>query len=342
MTSDAKESPVSVTAPALLALGTTVSGAQFNKYIKEAKIQLYKLTVESEIHNGFQFRTGLNIDTVRFNPTGCCCPGGIYFCEFSEIVKWLVYNDKVCIYYRPVTIPDSALVYIEEDKFKADQLVLGDRHRIWDDEKICEMAVRHQPFHLQYVLNQTDKLCELAIRGNAWAIQYVRKQTDALCELAVTVDPENHSRSALKFIQTPSDRICRLAVQTDGYALRYIKKQTPELCELAVQQCGYALCYVHEQTDRICELAVKDRGMALGHVKKQTDVICKLAVQQNGCPLKRPQSNRRNLRISSPAKCIRCPIHQQGQANRPHSSISLCTESSSGGILRVARDICCV
>jgi hypothetical protein len=59
--------------------GKVLPGKEFNKLNKGK--QLIKLTNIEENHNGFQFNTGLNIDTVPFNPSGDCKPGGIYFCE---------------------------------------------------------------------------------------------------------------------------------------------------------------------------------------------------------------------------------------------------------------------
>ena len=38
-----------------------------------------KLTNEAEIHNGFKFQNGLNIDHVPFDPSGSCKRGGIYY-----------------------------------------------------------------------------------------------------------------------------------------------------------------------------------------------------------------------------------------------------------------------
>lgn len=37
--------------------------------------KLYKLTNETEIHNGFKYQDGLNIDTETFNPFGECSKG---------------------------------------------------------------------------------------------------------------------------------------------------------------------------------------------------------------------------------------------------------------------------
>src|SRR5579872_5162141 len=98
-----------------------LSGIEFNDLYKNT--HLIKLTNETELHNNFQFKDGLNIDTVDFNATKECSPGGIYFTEKNKGYMWLnVYYDTPMKYMRKVTIPDDARVYIEEDKFKTDKL----------------------------------------------------------------------------------------------------------------------------------------------------------------------------------------------------------------------------
>ena len=110
-----------------------LSGKDFNQRYQTGKF--VKLTNELENHNGYQFETGLNIDSIPFNPSGECRPGGIYFCLVEKIPMWLNYTDQPMIYVRWVSIPDDALVYIEEDKFKADRMILSERQKIDDFEE---------------------------------------------------------------------------------------------------------------------------------------------------------------------------------------------------------------
>lgn len=112
-------------------LHTEYNGKRFNELYKDTLF--VKLTNSNECHNGFQFRDGLNSDTVEFDPTGECSPGGLYFCEQSKIMKWIDYDGQM-FYIRHVIIPDDARVYIEENKFKADRIILGTRKLIFDDK----------------------------------------------------------------------------------------------------------------------------------------------------------------------------------------------------------------
>jgi len=46
-------------------IGSVLTGKKFNEYFKNK--YLVKLTTQTENHNGFQFKTGLNIDENKFN-----------------------------------------------------------------------------------------------------------------------------------------------------------------------------------------------------------------------------------------------------------------------------------
>src|SRR5579872_4864811 len=110
--------------------GKLISGRDFNIHFKG--ITFVKLTNETECHNGYKFRDGLNVDTIVFKPYGECNPGGIYFIQESDVSKWINYRDIIgpMRHIRKVIIPDDAQVYIEAAKFKADKLILGKREFI--------------------------------------------------------------------------------------------------------------------------------------------------------------------------------------------------------------------
>ena len=110
-----------------------MTGKTFNQ---ERKGEVFvKLTNQEEIHNGFQFQTGLNVDRIPFNPMGYCQPGGIYFCSIEKLYQWLYYNQQPMCYVRLVTIPDDALIWVQENKFKADRMILSERQKIVDLEE---------------------------------------------------------------------------------------------------------------------------------------------------------------------------------------------------------------
>jgi hypothetical protein len=135
-----------------------LSGTEFNK--RYPSTRFVKLTTESENHNGFQFKTGRNVDTVEFDPTGECKKGGIYFCEIDKIARWVHYSDKLCVNYREVIIESDAQVYIERDKFKADKIILLEKMEIWSDEKICKIIVSQDPSKWKFIKNQIKEICK--------------------------------------------------------------------------------------------------------------------------------------------------------------------------------------
>ena len=88
----------------------------------------YKILNEKEYHHGLQYKFGLNIDPIKFNPSGDCSPGGIYFSRedtlaFLNCGPWI----------RKVTIPEDAQVYEDPGKprkWKADRVILGKKEKI--------------------------------------------------------------------------------------------------------------------------------------------------------------------------------------------------------------------
>ena len=100
-------------------IGKVFSGKEFNESYKGYKF--VKILADNLTHHDFEYKEGLNIDCVTFNPIGECSPGGLYFTDLNKVHLYLHYGNK----FSYVTIPDEALVYIEEDKFKANMFILA-------------------------------------------------------------------------------------------------------------------------------------------------------------------------------------------------------------------------
>jgi len=91
-------------------------------------MKYYKILNEEEYHNGLQYKTGLNVDPLSFNPSGDCTPGGIYFSR-EDILAFLNHGPWI----REVVIPEDAQVYEnlgKPKKWKANKVVLRERERI--------------------------------------------------------------------------------------------------------------------------------------------------------------------------------------------------------------------
>jgi len=88
----------------------------------------YKVLNEKERHRNIQYKTGLNIDPIEFNPSGDCEPGGIYFSR-KDIFAFINYGPWI----RKVTLPKDAKIYEnpgKPKKWKADKVILGEREEI--------------------------------------------------------------------------------------------------------------------------------------------------------------------------------------------------------------------
>ena len=102
-------------------------------------MKYYKILNKEEKHNNFQYKTGLNVDTVPFNPSGKCQPGGLYFSEVKDIPNYFNYGP----YIREVVLPDDAKVYKEPcgTKLKADRIILKKREK-WCSLKVIKRLIK--------------------------------------------------------------------------------------------------------------------------------------------------------------------------------------------------------
>jgi hypothetical protein len=57
--------------------------------------KFYKILREDLTHHGFKYQLGLNIDTVPFNPTGECRPGGLYYTDIDHIFRYSKYGSLI-------------------------------------------------------------------------------------------------------------------------------------------------------------------------------------------------------------------------------------------------------
>lgn len=281
-------------------IGKELSGVDFNKIYKG--IKFYRFLNNNLTHYGFKYKIGLNVDVYEFNPDGECQIGGLYFCEESKCYLFCThYGNKVAL----IEIPDDARVWIENDKFKADKLIVTDiidfvnmPDTFWINiapncgimlqyvkdlcaltEDTCVSAVKHYGLALEYVIKQTEEICALAVQQNGLALQFVKDQylTKVICILAV-----QQNSGALKYVpfEFKVEEVWKHAVQQDGFVDP--SGSTKAFEKSLLSSNGNALKYVTNQTEELCILAVQQNGLVLRHVINQTEAICKIAVQQNG------------------------------------------------------------
>jgi len=100
--------------------GKTLSGKQINELFAWNKTFFFKFVKRSKQHYGYTYKLGLNIDSLQFNPSSFCSPGGLYFADKSNIYTYKDFGDDIAI----IRLLNDSNVYIEESKYKADCLYI--------------------------------------------------------------------------------------------------------------------------------------------------------------------------------------------------------------------------
>jgi hypothetical protein len=289
-----------------------LSGEEFNKL--NTGILFVKLTNETENHNGFQFQTGLNVNTKIINITTKCTDDGIYFCEINKLALWDYYNGEQMVYCRPLKIPNDALVYVYDNKFETNKLILGDKREIstlqlWNNLNYCIKAVRLNKNIMKYIqsndilkqvqqvldgLNhvkiKTYYICLDAVKHNGMELKYICNDMDKIIS----------DQDSTKFIsQTEINSIYVEAIKQNHRSYIYINSWTKELFTELVKQNGIfirflpndifrpcteeydnfkrTIAYLDFTNDEISELsliAVKQNGKAIEYIENQTEEIC--------------------------------------------------------------------
>jgi len=117
-----------------------LTGDEFNKLYNGR--QFIKLTNKKEIHGDLELSYGLNIDPVPLDTINKCS-SGIYFCNIRDYPLFMTTRSGQMVHMRNVTVPPDAKVCIEGNKFKADRLILGDKHEIDTLLNIPEFVKRY-------------------------------------------------------------------------------------------------------------------------------------------------------------------------------------------------------
>ena len=196
---------------------TVLTGKEFNSMHSDKKF--YKVLNDSLCHFGFTYAAGLNVDTQLFNPSSTCSAGGLYFCEEEHLHLYLFSYGYIC---ATVSIPDDALVYKEDTKYKANQLILHNIQHIsklplWWDANFVKKMVQQYGCAIEYIKEPSEEVRRLAVQQYGYVIMYIKEPSEEVRRLAV-----QQNGCAIQFIEEPSEEECRLAVQQNGNAIKYI------------------------------------------------------------------------------------------------------------------------
>jgi len=122
-----------------------------------------KITNETENHNGFQYKDGLNILDKEFdnNENNHCSIGGLYFATLDHIHEFFDYG----IYLRVIELPveDCEFKMVkDETKFRANKIILKNKYLLSDVE-----------MHKKFNLNIRASLCWASKNGHLEVVKFL-------------------------------------------------------------------------------------------------------------------------------------------------------------------------
>lgn len=262
-------------------IGKTITGKQFNQIFKGTKF--VKLTNKKQIHNNFKFKNGLNVDINAFNPHNECTAGGIYFTDINKMKSWIYYRNDIMRHIRDVTLPDDAQIYVENDKFKADKMILGSKKEI--RENVYIEAIKAQCISLHHIPEclRSKNICIASVETYGSSLRYV---PESMKDMDMCMKAVESNGYALKFVSTSlkNKTMCEMAIfgpNGNALALEYVPHmlKDKELCMFAIKQNCCALIYVpdHLIDENMCIEVIKQNNyMTLwipDHIRKSDKII---------------------------------------------------------------------
>jgi hypothetical protein len=263
-----------------------VRGKDFNKYIrsKTKPFQvLIKFFPQNDCLGKLQYKTGLNVNPNRFNPTGEGPFEGMYFTNLANFYNFYRYYTNYGEMVAIVTIPSDARVYCEAWSAKTDQISISERmtfpqffETIPKEMWMEIMKIDGRMWKCVPLKIRTNKLFETGLKQNGEILGLLQEElrTPELCEIAV-------QNNGLAISNVPlhlrKKELCESGVKQNGRALRYVPEEliTPEMCEIAVQNNGFALEDVPKllKTEKICAIAVRQCREALSFVPEELRTV---------------------------------------------------------------------
>ena len=190
-------------------------------------------------HRDMKYKEGLNEDSIEFNPTGSCRPGGLYYTDFNHFFTFMHHGELIA----DIEVPHDAKIYPDPagNKWKANKLIVNDIRPIRDvfkdkSDQYISRAIACEPRLMCYVHDINLQLS--LVRSNGMLLGYIKNKTPELCLEAV-----KQNGMALEWISTQTEKICLAAVRQNGLALIWVKNKTSDICLAAVMQNWQAMRY---------------------------------------------------------------------------------------------------
>jgi len=117
-------------------------------YTSVRPTEYFKITNANENHHGFQYCDGLNILKEKFNKTGSCVPGGLYFTNAKNILSFLRFGTNLRKVYLPTDNKNFVMVEDpNEDKWRANMLILGEKMSLSDSKTFEYLSKKGANIH---------------------------------------------------------------------------------------------------------------------------------------------------------------------------------------------------
>lgn len=225
-----------------------MTGKEFNELFPN--VEFVKLTNEYENHNDFQYQDGLNVDIHKFDHNRTCSKGGLYFTTKEKAHIWVCYSYHMMYNIRKVTIPNDARIYIEDnDKFKVDMFILGQKQRIDIDMYVDYIKYSNEREHLVFRMLfrkiQNKKFYLECVKYNGDLLHYV-PHTSRDKEICIEAVKQQATIFPCVPINVVDNEFCLEVIKYDCFALVHIpyRLKTLELCTIAVNKNVRMLEYV--------------------------------------------------------------------------------------------------
>uniref|UniRef100_A0A6C0ADA2 DUF4116 domain-containing protein n=1 Tax=viral metagenome TaxID=1070528 RepID=A0A6C0ADA2_9ZZZZ len=264
--------------------GAILNGKDFKKIYGNI---FCKVTNKNENHYGFQYKDGLNTETLKPNSR----KGGLYFTDCHNISEYSNFG----IFIRKICIPDESVIFIDGDKYVTDKMILGKKtlfedSDIWNDVELCKLAIEKDADNFKYIKNQTEELCLLAISKSPKTLKYVKNKTYKIYKAFIEKSPWNISDVPEEYI---TEELLKISISYNALMLQNISEKflTEDLCLFALKKDVYAFKYIPKNllNDKICLIVIEkdDEYNMIQYVpeKLRTEKICKIAVKKNGSAL---------------------------------------------------------
>jgi len=106
----------------------------------------FKILRENLKHYDMQYKEGLNVDVLPFNPKPECGEGGLYFTDEQYILDFVDYGSKIA----EVTVPEGEMIVPLEEKYKAHKIILSNIRDLWTVETFEYLVSKGVNLHADY------------------------------------------------------------------------------------------------------------------------------------------------------------------------------------------------